>query len=123
MSRVRRRERAARSREQSTLFSQYFQTASDEERVVAILILWVNAMVWTTLHAVLAVVVARAAHRSWRSRRSGLACALRAGSSATPVWVAGAMLIYQQAFRLWVLPALHRRLHIPPESSLPPSSR
>lgn len=122
MSRARRRERDRQNREQFTVFSRHLEAASDRERGVAILTMWANAMVVTTLMAVLAVVVAIDARRIWRNRRSGVAGALRAGLSTKPVWVAGVLAIYQRAFKLWVWPAFYRRLHMPPRSSLPPSS-
>ena len=122
MSRVWRRERARQNRARAVRFSQDYQTAPVHERGVAFLALWANAMVATILNAVLAVVVIRAARTSWRNRRSGLACALRAGFSKTPVWVVSAMLIHQQVARLWVMPIVERIVPARPGSSLPPSS-
>jgi hypothetical protein len=107
----RRRERDAQARDE---FMHNFQAASDQERGASIFILWVYAAVTTALYAVFAVVVAVAARRIWRERRSGLASALRAGFSKTLLWVVSAMVIDSQAGRWWVLPAARRRLHVPP---------
>jgi hypothetical protein len=109
MSRARRRERAVRSREWVLQQTQYHQTLPDYEGGVVLMTMWVNAVVATILNAVLAVIIARAAHRSWRYRRRGLACALRAGPRMTLVWVVGAMILHQQVLKRWVMPALERR--------------
>jgi hypothetical protein len=72
MSRTRRRDRAARNRGWVARQSVHYQAMPDEDRGLALAIMLANAFIVTLLNAVLAVLVARAAHRSWRSRRLGL---------------------------------------------------
>src|SRR5437588_10724840 len=52
MSRQQRRERAARSREQVQLLSRYYQTASDHDRGVDIVIMWLHALVVTIIRVI-----------------------------------------------------------------------
>jgi len=79
--------------------------------------MWANALVATILNAILAVVLARTARRSWRNRRLGAVGAMHAGPRASLWWVTGAMVIHQQVLRRWALPALERRGLIRPGSS------
>jgi hypothetical protein len=109
VSRVRRRERAARNREWVSQQVQYHQTLPDYEGGLVIVIMWVNAVVATTLNAVLAVVVVRAARRSWRNRRLGVIRALCAGPRWTLLGVLAGMVVHRQVLRRWVMPVLERR--------------
>jgi len=99
-----------RSRRQVAPLWEEYQAASEHDRGAVTLMMWANALVATALNGTLAVVVVLAARRSWRSRESGVVSALRAGPSRTLVWVIGAMLVHDQGKRLWLLPALHRRV-------------
>ena len=109
MSRLRRRDRAARSRAWVERQSVHFQTMREEDRGVLLVIFLANALIVTFLNAVLAGLVARAVYRSWRSRQLGLAGALRAAPRGPILGVVAAMVCYQQVGKRLVLPAMARR--------------
>jgi hypothetical protein len=119
MSRTRRPDRAATHRAWVARQSVHYQAMPDEDRGLALAIMVANAFIVTFLNAVLAVLVARAAHRSWRGRRLGLVAALRAGPRGTLLWVAAAMVLHQQVTRRLVLRAMERRGLVLPQSAHP----
>jgi hypothetical protein len=108
MSRMRRRERAARNRQWVSQQVQYHQALPDYEGGLVIVIMWVNAVVATTLNGVFAVVLVRAARRSWRNRRLGFVRALCAGPRGTLVGVLAGMVVHRQVLKRWVMPMLER---------------
>lgn len=119
MSRLRRRDRAARSRAWVERQSVHFEAMPAEDRGVVLVIFLANALVVTFLNAVLAGLVARAVYQSWRSRQLGLVGALRAAPRGPILGVVAALVCYQQAAKRLALPTMERRGLVAPHEDRP----
>lgn len=114
-----------RSRQVVMRNNEHYRTLSSTQGGTLILILWVNSVIFTAQYGVLAVVIGRAVHRSWRNRRLGPIGALRAGPRMSLVWAVGGLVLQGRVLRWWALPALERRglwIGSDPASVPPPSS-